>query len=246
MLPTARRVTNRNAIKGFRSLNACASSSTEKTRKHLRELLRETAQSVAVVTSLLPLAESANGTGLKHARLHTEAAYHGATLSSFSSIALDPFPLIAFSLRIPSRMASALSLHTEGVKSLNAAHLVVNVLSAAQFHLAERFARPDLHPRPFGDSKLQWTQSEDGLPILSGALGALSCSLMKIGRFSRWKVVAGLRRSFSSHGYSVLNKFLHWRVKEMTAVFGRCPLSIIDASMLQFATYQSHNEWMGS
>ncbi|KIJ05597.1 hypothetical protein PAXINDRAFT_93251, partial [Paxillus involutus ATCC 200175] len=104
--------------------------------------------------------------------------YHGATLSSFSSIALDPLPLVAFSLRVPSRMASALRARADKHEALTAAHLVINVLSAGQPHLAERFARPDLHPRPFEDSEVQWTTSEDGLPILSGALGALSCSLV--------------------------------------------------------------------
>lgn len=37
-----------------------------------------------------------------------DGTYHGATLSSFSSIALHPDPLVSFSLRLPSRLADAL------------------------------------------------------------------------------------------------------------------------------------------
>lgn len=37
-----------------------------------------------------------------------DGTYHGATLSSFSSIALHPEPLVSFSLRLPSRLADAL------------------------------------------------------------------------------------------------------------------------------------------
>jgi hypothetical protein len=39
-----------------------------------------------------------------------DGSYHGATLSSFSSIALQPEPLVSFSLRLPSRLAGALRL----------------------------------------------------------------------------------------------------------------------------------------
>ncbi|KAF8552702.1 hypothetical protein OG21DRAFT_1511106 [Imleria badia] len=145
----------------------CVYTSTDDARQRLRELLRETAQSVAVVTALLPSAS-------------TSPTYHGATLSSFTSIALDPLPLVAFSLRVPSRMASALNAHVASVGSppSPSAHLVINILSAAQPHLADRFARPDLYPRPFADPRVHWTRSQDGLPVLSGALGALSCRLV--------------------------------------------------------------------
>ncbi|KIJ06270.1 hypothetical protein PAXINDRAFT_92265, partial [Paxillus involutus ATCC 200175] len=169
-----KRVPRRNTWQDLSRFYTSYSSTVEETRQHLRELLRETAQSVAVVTSLLPT-ESKHP---QHPHSTIRSAYHGATLSSFSSIALDPLPLVAFSLRVPSRMASALRARADKHEALTAAHLVINVLSAGQPHLAERFARPDLHPRPFEDSEVQWTTSEDGLPILSGALGALSCSLV--------------------------------------------------------------------
>lgn len=141
-------------------------TSTNDSRDLLRALLRETAQSVAVVTALLPASTSTPA---------STPPYHGATLSSFTSIALDPLPLVAFSLRVPSRMASALNANAA---SPGSAHLVINILSAAQPHLADRFARPDLHPHPFADTRVPYTTSRDGLPILSGALGALSCRVV--------------------------------------------------------------------
>lgn len=130
------------------------------TRNKLRLLLRETAQPVAVVTSLMPSSEKAGH------------AFHGATLSSFTSIAMDPHPLVTFALRLPSRMATALHL----TRSDMPAHMVVNLLSADQASLAVTFSRPDLHPNPF--SALRYTLTEEGLPVLEGSLGALSCKLV--------------------------------------------------------------------
>ncbi len=70
-----------------------ATISTEETVKNdFRDLMRRAAQPVAVVTALT----------------REGYRYHGATLSSFTSIALDPTPLVAFSLRMPSRLASAI------------------------------------------------------------------------------------------------------------------------------------------
>lgn len=127
--------------------------------RDLRALLRRTAQSVAVVTAPMPNGEN--------------APFHGATLSSFSSIALDPYPLVAFSLRIPSRMAASL----QSANPADSSHMVINILSASQEATAVRFARPDLHPHPF--TKSTHALSKEGLPILHNSLGALSCKLVR-------------------------------------------------------------------
>lgn len=134
----------------------------------LRHLLRETAQPVAVVTALMPPPSSSASSSA----FSPHARFHGATLSSFSSIALDPHPLIAFSLRIPSRMAAALK-HAHRAWPT---HMVVNVLAATQADVALRFSRPDLHASPF--DSIPYTLSADGLPVLTGVLGALSCKLV--------------------------------------------------------------------
>jgi len=132
-------------------------------RNDLRNLLRHTAQPVAVVTSLMPEESKSDSPHSK---------FHGATLSSFSSIAMDPHPLVAFSLRIPSRMATSLKNAHEHWSS----HMVVNILSAAQVDTAVKFSRVDLHPHPFSD--VPYFLTEEGLPVLEGSLGALSCKLV--------------------------------------------------------------------
>lgn len=140
-------------------------STCESVRVDLRRLLRETAQPVAVVTALMPAQH-------RHDAAEPHSRFHGATLSSFSSIAMDPHPLVAFSLRIPSRMATSL-------KEAHAAwpsHMVVNILAAPQAELAIRFSRPDLHGSPFDG--VPYALSEEGLPVLQGSIGALSCQLV--------------------------------------------------------------------
>ena len=173
---SARRCVSRRTQKCHRNLTT---SSTERARDQLRQLLRETAQSVAVVTTLVP-PEGTDASAPIPTRSDAQSVYHGATLSSFTSIALDPYPLVAFSLRIPSRMAAALNLHVDrtqaDAKTLSTPNMVINILSASQPELAVTFSRADLHPRPFEESQVQWTKSGDGLPIISGALGALSCA----------------------------------------------------------------------
>jgi flavin reductase (DIM6/NTAB) family NADH-FMN oxidoreductase RutF len=70
-------------------------------------------------------------------------------------------------------MATALKLAESRLSS----HMVINILSAAQESTAVRFSRPDLYPEPF--SSIPYTLSEEGLPVLEGCLGALSCRLVK-------------------------------------------------------------------
>lgn len=179
--------------------------------KHdLRLLLRNTAQPVAVVTSFMPgnattgsssqcssdagdytsSASSSNPDASETTAIQNDAKYHGATLSSFTSIAMDPYPLVAFALRIPSRMATTLSAlapsqpsstHTKSA-STHSSHMVINLLSASQASTAITFSRPDLYPMPFvsgsHSKKQEYTLSKDGLPILHDAVGALSCRLV--------------------------------------------------------------------
>ncbi|WWC73150.1 uncharacterized protein I206_107116 [Kwoniella pini CBS 10737] len=64
----------------------------------LREVMRNVAQPVAIAVTSVP----------KHSSLFGKSKYHGATLTSFTSLTLYPIPLVAFSLRLPSRMADCL------------------------------------------------------------------------------------------------------------------------------------------
>jgi len=95
---------------------------------------------------------------------------------------MAPHHLVAFSLRVPSRMAISLTdlslAAAAAPSSSSSAHMVVNLLAAPQTHAAILFSRPDLYPRPFEDSGIQWSLSRDGLPMLHGCLGALSCRVV--------------------------------------------------------------------
>jgi flavin reductase like protein len=107
------------------------------------------------------------------------STFHGATLSSFTSISMAPHNFVAFSLRVPSRMATTIADLSSAVPSPSSSvHMVINLLAAPQAHAAVVFSRSDLHPRPFEDPGIQWSLSRDGLPILHGSLGALSCRVI--------------------------------------------------------------------
>lgn len=54
--------------------------------------------------------------------------------------------------------------------------MVVNLLSAEQASVAVKFSRADLHPQPF--LSVPYTLSEEGIPVLQGSLGAISCKLV--------------------------------------------------------------------
>jgi hypothetical protein len=43
------------------------------------------------------------------------------------------------------------------------------------------FSRPDLHPAPFESSDVRYWLSEEGLPVMKGVVGALSCKLVRKG-----------------------------------------------------------------
>ncbi|KAG1864798.1 flavin reductase like domain-containing protein [Suillus subluteus] len=161
----------------LQSYSSAPSAQAGLVKQSLRKLLRETAQPVAVVTSTLPDHETApRSDSSVQGQKKALSIFHGATLSSFTSIALDPHPLVAFSLRVPSRMALALNAHASKPQMQMSSHMVVNILSAAQPHIARLFSSPGLHP--FSESEVQWTQSVDGLPVIKGALGALSCTVV--------------------------------------------------------------------
>jgi flavin reductase (DIM6/NTAB) family NADH-FMN oxidoreductase RutF len=132
-----------------------------RTHGQIRAILRKTAQPVSVLTAILPSSDPAE-----------QPIYHGATLSSFTSISMHPLPLVAFSIRTPSRMGS--SLTTLGTP--HTPHMIVNLLSASQSSAATLFSRPDVYSEPFRD--IPFRLSHEGIPILTGSLGAFSCALV--------------------------------------------------------------------
>lgn len=90
----------------------------------------------------------------------------GVTVSAFSSLSLDP-PLVLFCL---GNTTSSL----EAFKSNG--HFAINILSEHQRDLSIRFASRS------GDKwkGLSWDAWNSGVPILSGCLANLECSLVRV------------------------------------------------------------------
>ncbi|KAE8222873.1 hypothetical protein CF319_g4004 [Tilletia indica] len=155
--------------------------------------MQHVAQPVAIITSLLSPSSSPQ-------------LIHGATISSFTTISMNP-PLVAFSLRTPSRIAHALQTHplsalssgNQGSSSTKHPHFLINLLSHHQAHTAAAFARPGLIPLVFHPSQGRLRTSSnaeekngqesldlpawisrstpDQIPALAGCMSALACRL---------------------------------------------------------------------
>ncbi|PWY97909.1 hypothetical protein BCV70DRAFT_202400 [Testicularia cyperi] len=147
--------------------------------------MRTSAQPVALVNTFLPPEHAKSATRTRSSDKDTtpdpdpddeseERWIHGATLSSFSSISLQP-PLISFAIRTPSRLSDSLkhaylqskdaasrptsepfpspssssSLSSEGEQNQprpRKGHFILNLLAAEQVDLAGTYARPGLDP----------------------------------------------------------------------------------------------------
>ncbi len=88
---------------------------------------------------------------------------HGLTVSSFTSVSLDP-PLILI----------CLGHAVAAIETFRAAkHFGINVLAGDQQHLSERFARK-------GEDRfdgLPWYSGATGVPLLPGVLAAIECAV---------------------------------------------------------------------
>ena len=90
-----------------------------------------------------------------------QGAPHGLTVSSFTSVSLDP-PLVLICLGHTVTMIDTFRA---------AAYFSVNVLDEEQRELSERFARRG-HDRFSG---LAWRRGETGAPLIDGVLAAIEC-----------------------------------------------------------------------
>jgi flavin reductase (DIM6/NTAB) family NADH-FMN oxidoreductase RutF len=95
--------------------------------------------------------------------LDAEGLPHGLTVSSFTSVSLEP-PLVSICL------GHAVTL-IELFRAAN--YFGINVLAEGQQHLSERFARKG-HDRFHG---VAWTPGENGAPLLEGVLAAIECEV---------------------------------------------------------------------
>lgn len=120
------------------------------------------------------------------------AADHGATISSFVSIALHPTPLVAFALRLPSRLATFLNSQQQASSSSStsstssdhrhAPTFKIHLLSEEQEDVARAFARQAPLPSKAMPSSSSPQIHEPFPPELfsklnATSLGSLECSL---------------------------------------------------------------------
>jgi flavin reductase (DIM6/NTAB) family NADH-FMN oxidoreductase RutF len=136
----------------------------------LRSLLRQVAQPVTVLTTGSP-------PGQPPASNSSTLQFHGATVSSFASIAFEPTPIVAFALRLPSRMADRLSL-------IPKIDFGINILSESQADTARAFSRPDLFPKPF--EMVPYHLDGRGIPLLDNCVGTLICTVLHSYHLDKW------------------------------------------------------------
>lgn len=158
-----------------------SSTHTPTLQDNLRKLMVHCAQPVGLVTTRLkqPVYGGKDNDDTSH-------EFHGATISSFSSIAMHPYPLVAFSLQLPSRMAHALHTRHHPTSSNAHPHFVINLLSTAQVDIAKRFSKPDLYPHPFsrdgmGSGRMREERlglTQEGQPMLKESIGSISCAVV--------------------------------------------------------------------
>jgi flavin reductase (DIM6/NTAB) family NADH-FMN oxidoreductase RutF len=153
-------------------------------------------QSIAVIVTRIPESAASSST----------CRYHGATLSSFTSLTLHPEPLVAFSLRLPSRMADYLRIqnpiqpdlphHADGsnpnsgeadvhpaLSSLPI--LTVSLLSSSSEPIAHALARPQTD---HSDTFTTHDWNTDDPPSIRDSIGCLRCevvSSVRLGDLAR-------------------------------------------------------------
>ncbi|KAL1407688.1 hypothetical protein Q8F55_007121 [Vanrija albida] len=122
----------------------------------MRAVLRNVAQPVVVAVARTQPGSS--------------SAYHGATLTSFASLTLEPHPLVAFSLRLPSRMADLLR------ESGQACTVAVSLLARDNQHIADSLARPGTEQAALF-AQPDWDGADP--PALRAAVGSLTCEVVR-------------------------------------------------------------------
>jgi flavin reductase (DIM6/NTAB) family NADH-FMN oxidoreductase RutF len=95
--------------------------------------------------------------------LDGQGAPHGLTVSSFTSVSLEP-PLILICLGHAVTVIDTFR---------RASHFGINVLAAAQRPISDRFARKGLDRF----NGLAWERGVTGVPLLPGVLAAIECAV---------------------------------------------------------------------
>jgi len=119
-------------------------------------------------------------TGVTIVTANHEGVRHGMTVSSFTSVSLDP-PLILICLERSTRTRQLV---------LDSAVFAVNLLTTQQVDLSNRFAGriSDLEDRFAG---LNTTVLETGAPLLDGALAWMDCRVSAVFEMSSHTIIVG-------------------------------------------------------
>ena len=126
-------------------------------------------------------------------------ARSGLTATSVTSLSLEP-PSLLVCIRRASPTLAAIAAHRA---------FGVNVLSADQRHLAERFAGQTgiSGAARFGDA--DWPALATGVPLLANALAAVDCSLERLVEWSSHAIVIGRVRAIQMG--SSTGPLVYWR-----------------------------------
>ena len=104
--------------------------------------------------------------GVSVVTTNDDGMLYGLTVSSFSSLSLDP-PLVLVCLSASNRLVTMIR---------QCGRFAVSILAADQVAASNYFARPGRLPTPdFQEVEGEWTEHE--VPVVKGALAWVACSL---------------------------------------------------------------------
>ncbi|MDW8083855.1 MAG: flavin reductase family protein [Candidatus Caldarchaeum sp.] len=131
----------------------------------LRDFMRRVPQAVTIVTT------------------HDGVKSHGMTVSSFTSVSLDP-PLVLVVLEKTTQTCN---------KILETRRFCVNLLSEKQSFVSDLFAYAPHHER---FEKVKYRVEENGYPVIEGVIGTLFCEVYNHIEASTHNIILGLVRNF--------------------------------------------------
>ncbi len=132
-------------------------------------------------------------------RLANNAPY-GMTVSSFTSVSLDP-PLVLVCIDNSANLLKQLPEH---------APFLINVLAEDQQHLAKRFASRNEEDRFEG---VEWTSEWNNVPLLGGLVASFACILEQSIPAGDHALLIGLVSRVKQHGGRPLiwcDRGYHW------------------------------------
>lgn len=152
---------------------------SEVTSEAFRAVLSQWASGVCVVTT------------------RSEGLLYGLTVSSFSSVSLDP-PLVLVCIANQNRMVEMVG---------SSRKFAVSVLGSDQEEASAHFARPGRLPVP-ELTEIPTEQTSSGLPVVAGALAWMTCDLHELIPMGDHTLAVG--RATGTGGRADRSPLLYW------------------------------------